>query len=231
MSLNFKIFQNYPCLKYGLSQKTDGPMELAGSPNFSNRKIFLQKNGFDINHTVSAKLAHSENISEVYKKNCGTVLGNIDGLITKEQEVVLTVTVADCFPIYFYSPKNEVVGLIHSGWRGSVSNLIFKTVKIISSDSYQILVGVGAGIGPCHFEIKSDILNKFKNFPSSVENRGGKLFVNLPNIIKTQLESTGVLSKNIEFIEECTFCAREKYFSFRRDKPPFIQAMLASISL
>ncbi|MFA5990827.1 MAG: peptidoglycan editing factor PgeF [Candidatus Doudnabacteria bacterium] len=227
----FKLFKKYPNLKFGLSQKADGPMELGGSVSFPNRKSFFAKSNIQLNQTVCSKLAHSENVVWVNKKNAGTVIQDVDGLVTQDLEVVLTVTVADCYPIYFYDPKKNIIGLIHSGWRGSVSNLIANAINTIGGNPGSLLVGVGPGIGPCHFEIQKDILQKFKEFPNAQGNRCGKIFINLPKIIQIQLTNSGIMSENIEFADDCTYCKRNKYFSYRRDHPTSIQAMVAYISL
>ena len=51
---------------------------------------------------------------------------------------------------------------------------------------------------------------------------------NIPN-------TTGYISliekENIKMSYECTFCEKEKYFSYRRDKPEEIEAMLAYITI
>lgn len=231
MSINFKILQNYPKLKFGLSQISDGPMSLAGSSDFSNREKFFEKKNIILNNIISAKLAHNSNVSLVTKTDAGAVIQNVDGLITKDPNVTLTITVADCYPIYFYDPIQNIIGLVHSGWRGSVSNLITNTVTIITNKPTDLLIGIGPGIGPCHFEITGDVVDKFLEFPNSLEHKGSKIFVNLSKIINSQLIKAGIKRENIEFIGECTFCSKDKYFSYRRDKPDKVQAQIAYITL
>lgn len=227
----FKVFKKYPNLKFGLSQKVDGPMELSESINFPARKTFFAKNNFQLNQTVRTKLAHSANVAKVGFKDVGTEVLNIDALVTNESGVVLTVTVADCYPIYFYDPVKKVIALAHSGWRGSVSNLIANTVKIIGDSPANVLVGVGPGIGPCHFEIHKSIIEKFKEFPDAILNREGKIFIDLPKIIQAQLINAGIQPENIGLVNECTYCSEKNYFSFRRDKPEVVQAMIAYITM
>ncbi len=227
----FKILKNYANIKFGLSQKLDGPMELAGSGEFAFREIFFAKNHININQTVGAKLAHSENVVLVGVKDRGTVIQNVDGLVTKDADVVLTITVADCYPIYFFAPNENAIGLAHSGWRGSVGTLIENTIKEIKTDPASLFVGIGPGIGLCHFEIRNDTIKKFKDFPNAVKYRGKKIFIDLPKVINHQLIKAGVKPKNIEFIGECTYCEPNKYFSYRSDKPAKIQAMVAYIGL
>jgi YfiH family protein len=161
----------------------------------------------------------------------GTVIENCDGLATGMPNKFLTVTVADCFPIYFFNPATNTVGLAHSGWRGTVANIPGEMVKVMGKNAGVIMAGIGPGIQSCHFKIKKDILEKFLAYPESIIHRGNKIFIDLPLIIRKQLTKAGVRPKNIENCAECTFCLKDKYFSFRRDKPKAAQTMIAYIGL
>ena len=56
-------------------------------------------------------------------------------------------------------------------------------------------------------------------------------FINLSGVIRAQLLELNILDKNIIISRECTYCLTHKYFSYRRDKPEEVEAMLAYISL
>jgi YfiH family protein len=227
----FKLFTKFPNLKSGISLKIDGSMELAGQSFFPNREKFFIKNQINPACTVSAGLVHSDNVAEAEAMEAGTVLLNTDGLVTRCLDLFLTVTVADCFPVYFYDPMGETIGLAHCGWRGVISNLLPKMAASMASTPSNLLVGIGPGIGPCHFEIKDDILLRFQDCQEAILEKDKKIFMDLPKIINNRLLESGILPQNIENIKECTFCRKDKYFSFRRDKPEKLQAMVAYIGL
>lgn len=67
----------------------------------------------------------------------------------------------------------------------------------------------------------------FSAHKSAILDRDGKIFIDLSLIVKRQLEAAGVIAKNITISEECTYCLPEKYYSFRRDKPERVEAVLA----
>lgn len=229
----FKNFDYIANLKYGISKKSDGAMELA-APDLTrdeNRRNFFNRQGINCLKTVSPMLIHSEAVVKVNNNHRGKIIPDADGLVTASRDLFLTVTVADCFGIYFFDPASNILGLTHSGWRGTAGNIAGQTVKTISKNPAKIIVGIGPGIGPCHFEIKADVLEKFALYPESVINRAGKIFIDLPMIIKEQLTAAGIKNENIESCSECTFCLKEKYFSFRRDKPKNIEAMIAYIGM
>ncbi len=55
-----------------------------------------------------------------------------DAIVTDQKGTVLLVQTADCQSILLYDPVKKVVGGIHSGWKGSLQNIIgnTKTIKI-----------------------------------------------------------------------------------------------------
>jgi hypothetical protein len=226
----FKNFNGFANLKYGISQKSDGSMKVFGDDlNKKSRESFCAS--LNIRDFVSAGLVHGTAIHYAAKSDTNRIIPGTDGLITKQHDQFLTVTVADCFPVYLYNPVLNIVGLFHSGWRGTVGNIASRGIKTIGGNPAEIFAGIGPGIGPCHFEIKKDTLREFVRYPEAVKIREGKFFVNLPMIITKQLTTGGLKKGNIENCGECTYCLSNKYFSYRRDKPREIEAMIAYIGI
>lgn len=197
----------------------------------NNRRVYFNRQGVNVLNTVNAGIVHSATVHKVGGDHHGKTISETDALVTGDHNLFLTVTVADCFPVYFYNPALNIIGLAHSGWRGTAGNIVGQAVQTISNNPTNLLAGIGPGIGPCHFEIKDDVLKKFASYPEAVINRGNKLFVDLPMIIKKQLVVAGLKSQNIENCGKCTFCLKEEYFSYRRDKPKSIETMIAYIGL
>jgi copper oxidase (laccase) domain-containing protein len=57
------------------------------------------------------------------------LLNGVDALITKEPNVCIGVTTADCVPLIFYDPQLEVIAVAHAGWRGTCGRIAEKVVK------------------------------------------------------------------------------------------------------
>ena len=49
------------------------------------------------------------------------ILDGVDGHATSQRGVLLTVTVADCIPVYLAVPQKGVIALLHAGWRGAAA--------------------------------------------------------------------------------------------------------------
>ncbi|MBU2578878.1 laccase domain-containing protein [Patescibacteria group bacterium] len=61
--------------------------------------------------------------------------------------------------------------------------------------------------------------------------RSDKYYIDLPAIIKSQLIESGVNPENIIEYPDCAFCQKEKWFSYRRDKPKYVEATAFIIGL
>jgi len=234
MKMYMEEFNN---LQAVLSERADGSMRLffnepIGEQNDENRARFFAKCGIEPGKVVSARLINGTNVKIINDLSQARIT-NTDGLVTDKKGIFLSLTVADCIPIYFHDHQKEIVGLAHAGWRGIVGGIIENTIskmKSLGSDPRDISVQLGPGINECHFEIKEDILDQFKGYEKFIFRKNEKMFVDLKGIILKQLENAGIKVENIQNDPNCTFCS-SKYFSFRRDKPPFTEAMIAIIGM
>ncbi|MFN3301856.1 MAG: peptidoglycan editing factor PgeF [Patescibacteria group bacterium] len=240
--IHFQIFEKFPQLVYGVSTKKDGSMKLFGQKekdkkNLKNRQKFLSLFNLKIKDVVWAKLNHQGRVKIVTFKNCGQWIKNVDGLITKEENVFLSLTIADCFPVFFFEPKKKIIALAHASWRAILKGLISRIIKTIKkrflSQPKDILMGIGPGIRSCHFEVKEKVAKKFlKKFGQKVLiKRKDQSFIDLAKSIKLEAIKNKILPQNIEDIKECTYCLKNKYFSYRRQRTKEIKAMMAIIGL
>lgn len=229
-----KFLKNIPEVMAVMSEREDGSMKLfkESGLNWENRARFFAKIGVGENNVVSAEIVHGTKV-EIVDSTSAEIVSGADGIVTNDKNIFLAVTVADCIPVYFYDSERKVIGLAHAGWRGIVNGVIGNTVEKISElggAPDDLKIAFGPGINVCHFEIKADVLDKFSDYPKFVVKRDGKIFVNLKGIIKKQLTALQIKSENIEDSSECTF-ENNRYFSFRRDRPETIEAMVAVIGL
>ncbi len=237
----FSIFKKHKNLIIGFSRKRDGSMKLTGDflrdkTSFENRQRFFEKLGIKLSSIVSAGLIHSNNVQIVDIGDAGKIIPDTDGLITNSKGIFLSITVADCLPVFFYDDENKVIALSHAGWRGLHKNILQITVekmnKSFGSKPQDILVGIGPSISKCHYEIGKDLKEKFDLTSREIfVKRKEKTFLDLKKVGEIQLLNVGIKKQNIEISQECTFCMPHKYFSYRRDKPKIVQAMIAVIGM
>ena len=184
-----------------------------------NREVFFDQ--FN-KKTIAAKLVHGNRVTIVDNNSAAAVEGS-DALVTDDSNLVLSITVADCLPLYFYDPTKKVIGLAHAGWRGVENRISLEVVKTFEQNYHSvksdIQVFIGPHIGACHFEVRDDVAKKFLSWPEFITERAGKIFIDLAGIVRQQLLDFGVPIENINISSECTYCLSDKYFSFRRDNP------------
>ncbi len=224
--MNFTGNQN---LYIGISEKKDGPMKNSSA----NRLLFFKNHNLDNKIIVAAGLVHENKVVVVDDINESESILDCDALITNQTKYLLTVTIADCLPIYFYDKNKKVIALAHAGWRGVVSKIAEEVIKVFISHCHSnpndIEVFIGPHIKDCHFEVKDDVASQFKI--SDFIHREGKIYINLAKIVKDQLLQSNINNNNISISEECTYCLNDRYFSYRRDNPQELETMIAYMGL
>lgn len=209
---------------YGMSTKADGQMILHYDDQAkTNREKFFSKLNIDARNVISLKQIHGNKVKIASAKDKGLQIDGYDGMITMEPDLVLSITAADCLPIFAYDLVNETVGIAHAGWRGVLSNISEQLIKNLSentkTDPNNIKIFIGPHMQKCHFEVKDDIIDQFSHYPDMIHKEGAAYQIDLSKIVISQLLSLGVNESNVEVSKECTFCNENMFASYRRDKP------------
>lgn len=138
-----------------------------------------------------------------------------DGGATDQKGLWLCVRIADCQPLVVYAPKQNVVGVIHAGWRGVRDMIIpafFRKVSdewgVAPRDAY-VCAGPSLCIQCAGFTDPSTELSTVD--PRFFHGR----FVDLRGAADAQLEDIGVPSAHRERSPDCTKCENETYLSYR----------------
>lgn len=77
------------------------------------------------------------------------VVPGVDGLITGEPGVVLAIYVADCGAIWLADRKTGAIGLLHSGKKGTESNILQQALEMMAARLGTRPGDVTAVLGPC----------------------------------------------------------------------------------
>jgi polyphenol oxidase len=142
-----------------------------------------------------------------------------DAMITDYPGTLLLQRFADCVPLFFADARGRAVGLAHAGWRGTLLNVAAATVEALvtsyGTKPYELVIGIGPSIGPCCFEVGTDVAEKFGGHPGLVENNDSRPHVDLWEANRLALVAAGVAPEAIEIAAVCTRCNPEDYFSHR----------------
>lgn len=141
-----------------------------------------------------------------------------DAVITNSPNIFLGILTADCLPIFAIDQKRKVIAAIHAGRQGTSLQITTKVLKKMKEDfgcsSKDFLVSLGPSIGPCCYEIDGEVFHpEWKLFSTP---RGlGKWMVDLAQINIAQTKSEGIKEEQISWINLCTRCQSDLFFSYR----------------
>lgn len=156
-----------------------------------------------------------------------------DACVTEVPGVPLSLTVADCVPVFFHDPVKGAVGVAHAGWRGTVGRIVTGTVEAmvngLGCQAENIRVGIGPSIGPDSFEVGPEVVEEFRaafpdlpnlvrEHPDASQAAAGKAYVNLWEANRRAALEGGVKPENIVVSGWCTVKHPELFFSHRRDQ-------------
>ena len=114
-----------------------------------------------------AEQIHGNSVAVVTVESPAMTAG-VDGLISSDPDVLLGIYVADCCAIFLVDPKARVIGLVHSGKKGTALNIIGAAVRRMSvefgSDPHHMIAQLSPCIRPPHYEVDfaADIVQDLK---------------------------------------------------------------------
>jgi polyphenol oxidase len=197
--------------------------------NMKQNLILLANNlNLESEKFVIPEQTHGDKIGVVDESNYSLVFENTDALITNVPSIILAIKTADCVPILLFDPINKAIGAVHSGWKGTAQNIVGKTIRAMiqnfSSDPVNMIAVIGPCIGSKKYEVGVDVIQKIKSaifndksIPNHENTQGGKAFLDLTLANVQLIIKEGILDKNIETSDLCTFSRKEDFFSARRD--------------
>lgn len=196
-----------------------------------NYRRFCAAIGADADSLVMTHQVHEDTIrtatrADVLPDLLDPIDYRVDGLITNEPGLCLTIYYADCLPVLLYDPVKKAIAAVHSGWRGTSLGIApqaaSKMTALYGSDPKDILAAIGPGIGPCCFETHDDVPTAMEEklgegilpFCRPLEN--GKFSVDLKAIVRWQLLQAGLSDDHVDILPLCTACHPELYWSHRK---------------
>ena len=138
-----------------------------------NREALAKQLHIPLDHMILPHQEHTDHFVKVTLEDGGkgmysldTALPATDATYTRDKGLVLWSSHADCCPVLMYSPDQELIAAIHSGWKGTVHEIVGKVTKHLieneNVDPTQLLVYTGPAIEQRNFEAMDDIINLVK---------------------------------------------------------------------
>ena len=219
------ILENYRILAAALSEE-------AGKAGLVNREHMVRT---DQTHTANVLTVTEEHLSMgILREREYT---DIDGLITNKRGITLITSHADCNALFFYDPKQQAIGLAHSGWKGTLQEIGAQIIRQMSTEfdtqPEDLIAGIGPALCQTCFEVDEDVAQKFyqKNpawktmafqreigICSETGEERRKHYIDLKSVVRETLMRSGVKPENIHNMGLCSKCRPDLFYSYRGQK-------------
>lgn len=180
-----------------------------------NKKLICDYLG--VEELISPVQTHSANIH--YTNTGIRDYQDTDALILDNKKQAVFLNFADCTPVILYDKKLHTAAICHAGWRGTVQQIVVKTIRKMNSNPCDILAVIGPAISICCYNVGKDVFEQLKatvdNFDGLYRQQNEEVFVDLKGINARQLNEFGV--EKIDICPYCTCCDNDIFFSYRKE--------------
>jgi hypothetical protein len=140
------------------------------------------------------------------------ILDGVDGHATRTPGVLVTVTVADCVPVYLAHPPTRTVALLHAGWRGVAAGMleagVSRMAELAEARVADVVMHCGIAIcGRC-YEVGPEVQFAVLGFPRAA----GPL--DLRAALADRARALGVVAVSVS--GWCSAHDADRFFSHRR---------------
>lgn len=185
-----------------------------------NRARVADAMGVEMPSLVTVHQVHSADVVNV-SAPLGDDKPKADALVTATPGLALAVLTADCQPVLFADPENEVIGAAHAGWRGARDGVLEATVESmidLGAERDCIRAVIGPCISQSAYEVGPEFFEDFiaddmANTRFFAGGEGDRMMFDLPAYGLHRLRTAGV---EAEWTRYCTYSDPDRFYSYRR---------------
>jgi len=172
--------------------------EVLGRLRWAHERV-VQRLGYDWRVLTRAEQVHGAEVGWVERREGGeAVVAGVDGLATAEAGRVLGIYVADCCAVFVVDPIKQVVGLLHSGRRGSERGMMRQGIAVMAERAGCRAADMVVQLSPCI--------------------RPPQYEVDFADWIRREARACGVPSAQIHDGGECTASDLDRFYSYRAER-------------
>lgn len=153
-------------------------------------------------------------------------IAQADGMVTNQPNTPLVMRFADCVPLLFHDPVQNVIGMAHAGWRGTVQGAGVSVVRVMV-DAFgcqpgDIRAGIGPSIGPERYQVGEEVVAAVRDHFGTTDDlirhdpTDGSAYLDLWAANTLDLRRSGV--EHIEVAGLCTASNTHEFHSHRAEK-------------
>jgi len=149
-------------------------------------------------------------------------LEEADGILLTTPGTVAVIQTADCVPLFFYADDCSAGGVIHVGWRGLCQGIEKNLLAMLPPGSFgRYTFYLGPAIEKNCYSVGEDLHLLFaaKSYANDIftPTDDGKYLLDLKAGLRLSLIDSGISADRILDCGICTYCAGDRFPSFRRD--------------
>jgi YfiH family protein len=163
------------------------------------------------------------------RKRGYSLLGEGDGLLTCQPDVLLLVASADCVPILLADPATGWIAAVHAGWRGTAARVLDAALDALAARGVRpenLHAAFGPSISRDRYEVGPEVVAALRDAYGGVEvpaeavrgGRGDRVFVDVAAFNAATLRARGVRADRTTASGLCT-ASTPDLPSWRRDGP------------
>jgi len=188
-----------------------------------NRGLMADALGVPRECFISCYQVHSPDVATVSTPWTREQSPKVDAMVTREKNLALAISTADCGPVLFADAKAGVIGAAHAGWKGALAGVLEATLaamEALGARRGDITAVLGPMISAAAYEVGPEFVARFvgadaanlRFFGPSIS--AGHAMFDLPAYIGARLIEAGV--GHFEDMALCTYADEDRFFSYRR---------------
>lgn len=148
------------------------------------------------------------------------VMDGFDGHVTDRDHLLLSVSIADCVPVFIVDPEARAVALVHSGWRGTAAGIVERGINRLveswQSAAERLWLHCGPAIcGEC-YEVGPEV---HEGVHPDRPPPAGNTPIDLRAAIAGRAVAEGLRPDRVTVSSHCTLCGEPDFFSHRGGSP------------
>lgn len=191
-----------------------------------NRHLMYQALGVDGSRACTVWQVHSAETVVVTGPSTGrSWLARADGMVTDRPGLPLVMRFADCVPVLFFDPVQQVIGMAHAGWRGTVlgaAPAVARTmIEVFGCRPEDIQAGIGPSIGPERYQVGEEVVAAVRQAFGGLDGLlrradDGTAYLNLWEANRRALAGLGL--ERVEVAGICTASRTDEFYSHRAER-------------
>lgn len=199
---------------------------LAGEDNpvhtIENRARATHALGMPVERLVSAYQVHSADVATITAPLAAADRPRADALVTTVPGLTLGVLTADCTPVLLADPVAGVIAAAHSGWKGTLGNIVANTVarmEALGASRSNLRASIGPCIAQISYEVGPEFPEPFLQQDAALlrfftpATKAGHWQFDLRGMVGAQLAALGIAT---ETLPHDTYANERDFFSNRR---------------